>query len=303
MSISIDNNSSNIGSRLLGQLSRAAVSVREFARPLFGRMGANWSYGRRLWRGRTRDRRFALIPFSGYQIANTLAIFATAVLFLMLVFDSAVIEWRRSLPEPALDVFRFFNKVGAGDWLLVSTFALIVFGLARDVTEEPRRSRHRHFTRTAAASYLFVAVAIAGIIASLTKNILGRGRPSQFAEHGPFAFDHFAFVAKWASFPSGHATTIMALAVALALLMPRLRWVFLTLGFWIGFARIATGAHYPSDVLAGLALGGAFAWFLARVLAQRRIVFRFDENGSVVPLPFVVPSFNPSPKGQRKAAR
>src|SRR5262245_26158047 len=117
MSISIDNNNPNMGSRLLGHLCRAAASLREFMRPVLSRMGANWSHGRRLWNGRTRDRRFALIPFSAYQIANTLAIFVTAVIFLMLVFDAAVIEWRKSLPGPAIDVFRFFNDVGEGDWL------------------------------------------------------------------------------------------------------------------------------------------------------------------------------------------
>ncbi len=121
----------------------------------------------------------------------------------------------------------------------------------------------------------------------MTKNTIGRARPSQFAEHGAFAYDFLAFVPKWASFPSGHATSIMALAVGLAFLMPRLRYVFLMLGFWVGFARIATGAHYPSDVLAGLALGAVFAWLLARLFAQRRIVFRFDEKGNVVPLPWV----------------
>ncbi len=49
----------------------------------------------------------------------------------------------------------------------------------------------------------------------------------------------------------------MAFGVALALLFPRLFWVFLCLGFWIAASRPFIGVHYPSDMLAGGLLGGS----------------------------------------------
>ena len=121
-----------------------------------------------------------------------------------------------------------------------------------------------------------------GIVANIAKYVIGRARPKHFAEAGALAFDFWSGDASWASFPSGHATTAMALGLALALLFPRLRWVFLSLGFWIAVSRLFTRAHYPSDVLAGCLVGGLFAWLLARALARHRLIFGFDREGSLV---------------------
>jgi len=74
----------------------------------------------------------------------------------------------------------------------------------------------------------------------------------------------------------------MALGVALALLFTRLRWVFLSLGFWIAVSRLFIGVHYPSDVLAGGLLGGLTAWLIARALAQRRLLFDFNGKGRLI---------------------
>ena len=66
------------------------------------------------------------------------------------------------------------------------------------------------------------------------------------------------------SFPSGHATTSAAGAVALALLVGRaLPWLVTAglgvLAAAIAFSRVYVGVHYPLDVLAGAALGAAVA--------------------------------------------
>ena len=117
------------------------------------------------------------------------------------------------------------------------------------------RARKRT-ARSLAAFYVFASVASSGIIANLAKYVIGRARPKHFYDAGDFSFDFWSGDAGWASFPSGHATTAMALGLALALLFPRLRWVFLSLCFWIAMSRLFLAAHYPSDVLAGGLLGG-----------------------------------------------
>lgn len=58
------------------------------------------------------------------------------------------------------------------------------------------------------------------------------------------------------SFPSGHATRAVLLAVMAAGLGPA--WFALVLAFWaplVSLARVATGVHYLSDVLAGAVIG------------------------------------------------
>jgi len=61
------------------------------------------------------------------------------------------------------------------------------------------------------------------------------------------------------SFPSDHATA--AGAVAVGLLLTNRRWgiVAAVLAIVMAFTRVYVGAHYPGDVLAGLALGGVVA--------------------------------------------
>ena len=61
------------------------------------------------------------------------------------------------------------------------------------------------------------------------------------------------------SFPSDHATA--AGAVAVGLLLTNRRWGIIAgvLAVVMAFTRVYVGAHYPADVLAGLALGGTVA--------------------------------------------
>ena len=57
------------------------------------------------------------------------------------------------------------------------------------------------------------------------------------------------------SMPSGHATVAFSAATALAHRYPRWRFAFYTVAGGVAFARVYLGRHYPSDVLAGAAVG------------------------------------------------
>lgn len=57
------------------------------------------------------------------------------------------------------------------------------------------------------------------------------------------------------SFPSGHTTASFSLAVTYALSYPFLLLPLLFLAALIGISRIYLGQHYPTDVLAGSAVG------------------------------------------------
>ncbi len=64
------------------------------------------------------------------------------------------------------------------------------------------------------------------------------------------------------AFPSGHSATMALWAGIWALTASRrvTRWLALGLAALVGVSRIAVGVHWPSDVLAGLALGWISAW-------------------------------------------
>jgi undecaprenyl-diphosphatase len=71
------------------------------------------------------------------------------------------------------------------------------------------------------------------------------------------------------SFPSGHAATAFGAAVALALLVPRLRWWAIGLATLVALSRVYLGMHFTADVAAGALLGTAIAG--ATVVAARRL--------------------------------
>jgi undecaprenyl-diphosphatase len=244
-------------------------------------VGENLRHAHRL-AGRRRDRRFSLIPYDAFAIANAAALAASALVLIVVLADPHLTEWQAALPPPLIGFFRFLTDFGSAGWILYSTGLVYIVLLLSDAAHLRARLRARRAVRGTTALYVFAAVALSGIVANLSKNAIGRARPRHFEESGSFAFDFLAGDSGWASFPSGHATTAAALGVALALLFPRLRWVFLALGFWIAVSRLFVRAHYPSDVLAGCLLGAGTAWLLARLLAQRRLVFGFDAEGGLV---------------------
>jgi undecaprenyl-diphosphatase len=61
------------------------------------------------------------------------------------------------------------------------------------------------------------------------------------------------------SFPSGHAMTAAAAFLPLSAAMPAITLPAIATVILIGWARLAAGHHYPTDVLAGALLGSLIA--------------------------------------------
>lgn len=231
---------------------------------------------------RRRDLRFRIVPYDGFQIANAAAIAASVHALIIIVLDPYLPVWQAGLPKVLVGFFEVVTRFGKSDWILVSTGLFFIAALLADASRLKARQRMRRAIRASAAGYVFLSVAISGLVVNAFKYGVGRARPRLFEDAGSFAVDFWRADAAWASFPSGHATTAMAVAVALALLFPRARWIFLCLGFWVAMSRVFVRAHYPSDVLAGCLLGALAAWLLARALARQRLLFGFDDNGILI---------------------
>ena len=123
------------------------------------------------------------------------------------------------------------------------------------------------------AAFVFATVALSGLLAQLVKHVVGRARPKLVDTTGAFHVDLFSIKASLASFPSGHTASAFGLALALGMMERRFAAVLLLLAVGVAAARVALGAHYPSDVVAGAALGAGVTLALAVQFARRGIAF------------------------------
>jgi len=76
------------------------------------------------------------------------------------------------------------------------------------------------------------------------------------------------------SFPSGHSTSAFAFAGAIGWFYPQLRWLFWTLAVGCAASRYLEAFHWPSDCVAGAAIGYACAWLTLRTAALALPVIR-----------------------------
>lgn len=119
----------------------------------------------------------------------------------------------------------------------------------------------------------------AGGMADLLKMLIPRIRPNDFSFDGPVwtTFEQFAG-SGGQSFPSAHTATAAGLAAGLIWLYPQGRLLFSLLTILVGCQRIVSGAHYPSDTLAGAAVGCFLAQFILYVGLLPPLFNRWEER-------------------------
>lgn len=169
--------------------------------------------------------------------------------------DDAALQWLARHTSDRLDM-RAVEVTSLGAGVTVLTITVVVAALLALL-------RHRHY-----AALLLVSVGGGWILSPLLKALFDRERPQVVDWRVPYAGQ--------ASFPSGHALMGMILYVTLAYIVHRLggRWWVTTLAVaaatvvvtLIGVTRIYLGVHYPSDVLAGFAVGFVWAMLCAAVV-------------------------------------
>lgn len=211
---------------------------------------------------------------------------AVAAGILMATADVPAIVAARNLNRNwVVNAFDLYTDTGKSGWVLwplgLFTLALIAL-LSMDLARATRRLMMPILVR---AGFLFLAVGVPGLFATIVKRMIGRARP--FVGGAPDAFNYspMAFHVHYASLPSGHATTAFALAVAVAALWPRTRWVMAIYAVLVAISRVMVTAHHPSDVVMGALVGILGALFVRHWFALRGFAFAMRADGTISPKP------------------
>lgn len=164
--------------------------------------------------------------------------------------ETALLQSIHGLHTPFLDgLFLFSHELGT---LRFSALLALVA-----ISWHVRRGERR-----AALAWLVVGLTTISVD-SFVKPGFGRARP----ELWPRMIEPTSF-----SFPSGHAlvsATLFPLFAWVTLRLRRIRFLVLGVGvpLFVGFGRLYLGVHWPTDVLAGWALGATQAFVAIRSVA------------------------------------
>lgn len=175
-----------------------------------------------------------------------------------LSFDKGIIDWVQSFISDAMTVvMRVITEIG---------FIYVIFPIML-VTLYILLFKKKHYWE---AVMLIGALGGGDLIKVTIKNILQRARPEfhQLVQEGGYSFPSghtmasitfygmFAYII-WLNSPhrKGLRTTVAIVAPLIILL--------------VGVSRIYLGVHYPTDVVAGYAIGGA--WLITCIMALNAI--------------------------------
>ena len=201
----------------------------------------------------TRTARYAL-PAALCTLVLALLVAGVSGYWGVDTLDRAMADQASGLRSPALtNAMLAITSLGDGAYLRPMG-VLVVIALALQRAWRPAAAT--------AAAFLLLP-----LLVNLIKSGTGRTRPTIDLYAGADGF----------SFPSGHAANSALIYGAIAVLVLRsltgpARWIATTtlvlLTILVAASRVYVGAHWPSDSLAGLALGGLLLTGLAWVLAH-----------------------------------
>jgi membrane-associated phospholipid phosphatase len=187
--------------------------------------------------------------------AGFLFFFLVGLIFLLTEGKAASFLYLNPYHQTTLDTF-FIYLTFLGDGLFSISIFLILLLLRR----------------YSQAIQLMAAFLVSALVAQVLKNLFSMPRPKEFFAPGQYAYfingvTHTGF----SSFPSGHSTSIFALATLLALFEKNKKWniCYLLGAVAVGYSRIYLGQHFLGDVLVGSFLGVSLALFVHWLFTEK----------------------------------
>ncbi len=149
--------------------------------------------------------------------------------------------------------------------------------------------RYIKFDKLISKNFLFLLYAIicSGILTLILKVIFGRIRPLGLIDgnYGFLLFKDFNLglmmkiqhhmdviltaQASYLSFPSGHATTIFAVATYMSILFTKHAYLWVFVAFTVSIGRLLATSHFISDILAAMLVGTIMPIFIYSLMYKK----------------------------------
>lgn len=207
------------------------------------------------------NRQYIIVASMAFLLLETTLIF---------FIDRPLSEYLRNLDNTHPDFINFFRAytdIGKSKWwLIMSAAGAAVCALLTHSYSLPKKLRVPASFVGQKFFYFFIYVAMTGIVTDIIKPIIGRARPVLLERENIYDFHPFMFHAQWNGMPSGHATTAFTIATVLALYFPKGQVLWFFCAAAIAISRVMVNAHYPSDILAGAAIGMGTVFLLSKTI-------------------------------------
>jgi membrane-associated phospholipid phosphatase len=151
------------------------------------------------------------------------------------------------------------SKLGLATFYLI--FAAVCFLIFRFVKKRKMWANR--------ALFVFLSISSSGILVLIIKFIFGRYRPKMFLQQQLYGFNFFQLKGKLTSFPSGHASTIVALMLALYFINPKYRAIYFVVALVIVISRVLVCHHYLTDAVFGAYLAVVTTVCLKDIMEKR----------------------------------
>lgn len=181
--------------------------------------------------------------------------------------------------------FKLITRLGEAQYYMVPAgllwIGLMVASLRAATHDAVQRLRRLSFL----PAFLFLSIAVSGLISNAVKFSLGRFRPRYLFESGTYGFSPFNTEWGMNSFPSGHTQAVFAAMTALMVMVPRYDLLWMLIAVLVGLSRVLTTVHYLSDAVAGAWLAMTVTILLARAFRAKgiEVTLRFERDRKLSP--------------------
>ena len=178
------------------------------------------------------------------------------------------------------DIFEHITNLGNSAWYFAVLFFILIILLISKKYNIINNSLRKNFLGSIKFSLLYLL--LTGLITQILKIAFGRARPNYTNFENNLNLDFFTIDPHFHSFPSGHSSTIFCIVIIMGLLLPKIRFFFYLAGLLIAVSRVLVGAHFITDIFAGLLV----AIISYKILKNFNIFFKKINIGKIKKINF-----------------